>query len=107
MNEASAISSSEDIVDSPTLERLHSAADATASWKVIPRPSSNSNFQKRVRDAQEKLKSVETALGRQSVAQIFQTGPHYLLKPTRTPMHHPATEAAFASMPHKVPRPLV
>jgi cyclic beta-1,2-glucan synthetase len=69
MNEAFTIPPAEEAVGAETMERLRQAAEAAASWEVVPRPSTRSYFPLRVFAARQALRSLELDLARQQLPQ--------------------------------------
>jgi len=65
MSEAFTIPPAEEAVGAETMERLRQAAEAAASWEVVPRPDARSYFTLRVHAARQALRSVEQDLARQ------------------------------------------
>ena len=59
MSEVSAIPPVEDTVDAETLARLRRAADAAATWEVIPHPPLRSSFAKRIHKTTRALRRLE------------------------------------------------
>jgi cyclic beta-1,2-glucan synthetase len=60
----------QETIDQEMLERLRRAADAVASWAVVPRPPARTAFPRRVRAAREALKQLELDLNWQSLADV-------------------------------------
>jgi len=70
MSEPAAIPLTESTIDCGTADRLRRAADAAASWEVIPRPEGAGHFQKRVRAAREAMAQLESSLARVSIPHV-------------------------------------
>ncbi|HEY1806428.1 MAG TPA: glucoamylase family protein [Terracidiphilus sp.] len=57
-------------IDANAMARLRSAADQVAAWKVVPRPTADASFQRRVDAARQTLAHLEAKLARQSLTEV-------------------------------------
>ncbi|MGH9604448.1 MAG: glucoamylase family protein, partial [Terracidiphilus sp.] len=68
MTEAASVFESQQELGGETIERLRAAADAAASWAVVPRPRTTCAFLGRVRAERGRLRLLESFLARSSMS---------------------------------------